>query len=84
MNQADLMLSQDKANHVVWGYLVACASAFTAAHCGIHPAVGAQLGSFAAGLIKEGIDWKFRTGVFDRADLAVTTVAGTPVALLFI
>lgn len=80
MNIASLMLSHDKANHVVWGYGIACVAALLAPSFGIPPTSAAQVAAFAAGLAKEVYDWKHGTG-FNATDLAVTTLAGTPVAL---
>ena len=83
MNLAALMLPHDKANHALWGYVAASLAAGLAPLVGIPRAEAAQVASFTVGLAKELYDWKFGTG-FDPADLAITTLAGTPVALLFV
>lgn len=77
------MLPHDKANHYIYGAITACAAAALAPFVGVHPGVAAQAASFGVGLLKEVYDWKFGTG-FNAPDLAVTSVAGTPVALLFL
>ena len=77
------LIPHDKANHAIWGYIAAFLAAIVAPYVGVSPSVAAQSASFAVGLAKEVYDWKWGTG-FDPVDLAVTALAGTPGALLFV
>lgn len=89
------MLQADKANHVIYGTVVA-----TVAHAvgvyllpqyGIPPAAFAVAGAFLIGAVKEGIDWWMNRQAMARGEVAPNTVdpydmlataaGGIPVAL---
>lgn len=74
-------LSQDKANHFIYGSIAAWAGACVAAMLGYPPPEGMVGGAFVAGVLKECYDYWTRRGTVDALDLVATTAGCLPLMI---
>lgn len=75
------VLPADKANHFFYGSLAAYTGAAVGMYIRVSPGYLGQAAAFGIGFLRELYNWKYTTG-FSWADLAVTTLAGTPLMAL--
>lgn len=84
-------LREDYANHYLYGSAAAVVGAHLAPLFGLPRSAGALIGSTAAGIAKEAIDWvlnriavhrgKAKPHTVDPLDILATAAGGIPVAL---
>lgn len=72
-------LPQDKANHFIYGTVIAFAGALVAQAIGSDPRTGAGLAAAGFGVLKEVVDPFFFGGHRDALDAVCTALGAAPV-----